>query len=61
MGHGDADPLVRYEWGSDTAKALREMGWNVDFRTYPKLAHSATPEEIDDLEAYLNERLSSLT
>ena len=34
MGHGDADPLVRYVWGQKTAEAIREMGWKVDFRTY---------------------------
>ena len=34
MGHGDADPLVKYEWGRRTADALKEMGFAVDFRTY---------------------------
>lgn len=34
MGHGDADPLVKYEWGTKTAKALEDMGFEVDFRTY---------------------------
>lgn len=34
MGHGDVDPLVKHEWGSETAKVLKEMGWTVDFRTY---------------------------
>ena len=34
MGHGDVDPLVRHDWGNDTAKVLRELGWTVDFRTY---------------------------
>ncbi|MCJ1411022.1 hypothetical protein MMC19_005110 [Ptychographa xylographoides] len=58
MGHGDADPTVRYEWGQMTAKVLQGMGWAVDFRTYKGLEHSADPEEIDDLEAYLVERLS---
>jgi predicted esterase len=36
MGHGDADLLVKYEWGVKTAEALRtELGHTkVDFRTY---------------------------
>lgn len=34
MGHGDADMVVRYEWGSKTADVLKEWGWEVDFRTY---------------------------
>ena len=57
MGHGDVDPMVKHEWGSETSKILREMGWMVDFRTYKGLAHSADPKEIDDLEKYLEQRL----
>ena len=34
MGHGDSDPLVKYEWGQKTAKILGEWGFKVDFRTY---------------------------
>ncbi len=34
MGHGDEDPLVRYDWGVMTAEKLRDWGYNVDFRTY---------------------------
>jgi len=36
MGHGDADPLIKYEWGMKTAEALKtELGHTrVDFRTY---------------------------
>lgn len=32
MGHGDADPVVRYAWGKATADKLKDWGWNVDFR-----------------------------
>ena len=60
MGHGDADPMVKHEWGLDTANTLKAMGWKVDFRTYKGLAHSADPKEIDDLEKYLEERLPPL-
>ena len=34
MGHGDRDPLVRYEWGKLTAEKLSEWGYKVEFRTY---------------------------
>lgn len=60
MGHGSVDPLVKYDWGVQTAQALKEMGWNVDFRTYEGLAHSAEPREIDDLEQWIGERLPPL-
>lgn len=60
MGHGNVDAVVRYEWGQQTALILKDMGWKVDFRTYRGLAHSADTKEIDDVEAYLNERLPPL-
>ncbi|MCJ1259290.1 hypothetical protein MMC24_007126 [Lignoscripta atroalba] len=60
MAHGDRDPTVKYEWGQRTAKVLSDWGWKVDFRTYKGLVHSADPEEIDDLESYLRERLPPL-
>jgi predicted esterase len=36
MGHGDADPLIKYDWGVKTAEALRtELGHTkVEFLTY---------------------------
>jgi predicted esterase len=54
MGHGDADPLVRYDWGQLTAKTIEEWGWKVDFRTYKGLEHSADPQEIVDLEDFID-------
>jgi predicted esterase len=35
MGHGDIDPVVRYEWGKLTAAKLKEWEYHVDFNTYP--------------------------
>jgi len=60
MGHGDSDPLVRPDWGRMTAKALRELGYKVELKMYKGLEHSADPEEIDDVEKYLNERIPAL-
>ncbi|KAH6711011.1 putative acyl-protein thioesterase 1 [Leptodontidium sp. MPI-SDFR-AT-0119] len=57
MGHGDRDPLVKPEWGQMTAKFLGKTGWKVDLKMYKGLEHSALPEEIDDVEKYLNERI----
>jgi predicted esterase len=34
MGHGDADQVVRYDWGKLTASKLKDWGHDVDFRTY---------------------------
>jgi predicted esterase len=42
MGHGDADEVVKYQWGFKTAEMLKgELGIkNVDFRTYPYVENS---------------------
>lgn len=34
MGHGNADPKVKWQWGQRSAQAIQEMGWEVEFRTY---------------------------
>jgi len=60
MGHGDIDPVVAYKFGQRSAEELTRSGWNVDFRTYKGLVHSADPQEIDDLEAYLNKQIPAL-
>lgn len=57
MGHGDSDPVVRYDWGKATAAQLKEWGWNVDLHSYRGLVHSASPQEINDLETYLRGRI----
>ena len=60
MGHGDADPIVKYQWGQMTAEKLKGWGWDVEFKTYRNLPHSASPTEIDDLEVYLKQRIPDL-
>jgi predicted esterase len=36
LGHGDADEVVKYTWGLQTAEVLRkELGHKVEFKTYP--------------------------
>jgi len=54
MGHGDADQVVKYRWGQQTAEFLKsELGHKVEFKTYRGLPHSADPQEIDDLEEFI--------
>ncbi|KAL5376100.1 hypothetical protein DPSP01_010692 [Paraphaeosphaeria sporulosa] len=60
MGHGDSDQVVAYKYGKMSSDALTEMGYNVDFRTYKGLVHSADEEELDHLEAYLTQQLPAL-
>lgn len=58
MGHGDADEVVKYQWGQQTAEFLKkELAHRVEFKTYKNLPHSAALEEIDDLEAFIKKCL----
>lgn len=57
MGHGEVDPLIKVQWGQATAERLRSWGYEVEFKTYRGLEHSAAPQEIDDLERWLKGRV----
>ncbi|KAF9493964.1 Phospholipase/carboxylesterase [Pleurotus eryngii] len=63
-GHGDADPLVKFEWGTVSRDFLStELGFalasskadtkGLSFNGYRGLVHSSSPEEINDLKAWL--------
>lgn len=34
MGHGDADPLVRYPLALETAKVLKDLDYDVTLKTF---------------------------
>ncbi|TGZ82338.1 phospholipase/carboxylesterase [Ascodesmis nigricans] len=54
QAHGQADETVKFEWGQLSRDFLKErLGQEVDWHQYPDLGHSALPEEINDLEAWL--------
>jgi lysophospholipase-1 len=57
MGHGDSDPLVRYPLAKDSEDALKKMDYNVTFKTYRGMEHSACVEELNDVEDFLASRL----
>lgn len=60
MGHGDSDALVLPRWGELSAETLKNDGFDVTLKTYRGLEHSADPDEIDDVEKYLNKRIPAL-
>ncbi|KAK9815805.1 hypothetical protein WJX72_009810 [[Myrmecia] bisecta] len=53
LGHGDADQVVRYEFGKETLEELQAVNANVEFKTYRGMGHSAVPEELRDLQQFL--------
>lgn len=57
MCHGNSDPLVRPELNMLSYQVLNTLGLNVTRKVYEGLAHSASLEELDDVEAFLKEKL----
>ncbi|RPA84375.1 Phospholipase/carboxylesterase [Ascobolus immersus RN42] len=57
MGHGEQDMVVRYAWGVLTRDVLKGLGYEVMWRSYAGLDHSANTEEIGDLEGWLEGRI----
>ena len=57
LAHGEADPLIRFDWGKKNADLMKERGFEVEWHSYPGLPHSAAPEEIDALETWVTKRL----
>ncbi|TMH06120.1 MAG: alpha/beta hydrolase [Betaproteobacteria bacterium] len=58
MAHGTADPVVRFEWGEASRRALEAAGYRVEWHTY-RMEHSVCLEEIADLGAWLRQVLAS--
>ncbi|KAF9575563.1 hypothetical protein EC968_002499 [Mortierella alpina] len=57
FGHGDADQVVKYEYGQQTSEFLQTHGYNVQFHTYPRMDHSVCPEELRDMLNFLKETI----
>jgi phospholipase/carboxylesterase len=55
-GHGTADPVVVLQRGQDSRLLLENLGYTIDWHTYP-MPHSVCAEEIADLRQWLGERL----
>ena len=55
--HGDADEVVRLQFGQQSADALRGAGLPVTFKIYRGMGHSACPAELSDVADFLTERL----
>ena len=52
MGHGSADPIVRFEWGDASRRALEAAGYRVEWHAY-RMEHSVCLEEIQAVSAWL--------
>ena len=52
LAHGWQDEVVAFQRAQDSAAALRELGYDVDWHEYP-IGHSVCMEEIRDLNDWL--------
>ncbi|KAF7725947.1 hypothetical protein EC973_009184 [Apophysomyces ossiformis] len=57
MCHGDNDPVVRLEYGEESAAYLKKLGYDLTFNMYPGLGHSASPKELADIAKFLEKLL----
>jgi len=56
--HGTIDPVVKVEWARESARLVRELGCtSYELKEYPDLPHSASMEELADVQAWLLQRL----
>ncbi|CAB1349533.1 unnamed protein product [Coregonus sp. 'balchen'] len=57
--HGEADPLVPVMFGCLTVEKLKTLcnPSNITFKTYPRMPHSACPEEIMDIKQFIEKQL----
>ena len=57
MAHGSQDPVVPPQAGERSAAVLRDLGFKVDWQTYP-MAHGVCADEIRDLGDWLERRFA---
>jgi len=56
QAHGVDDPMIPVERGEQARDRLAALGHPVEFRTYP-MQHEVCPDEIEDIAAWLRQRL----
>lgn len=56
MCHGTYDPVVPLKLAESGRDHLKEHGFKVRWHTYP-MEHSVSPEELDDIGAWLSDQL----
>jgi len=56
FAHGRHDPVVPYSLGKLSAGKLQQLGYQTEWHEYA-MPHSVTPEEVNDIERWLTQRL----
>lgn len=56
VGHGSMDPVVPFAMGKAAADILQQLGYAVDWQSYP-IAHSVAAEELSAIGRWLRARM----
>ena len=56
MAHGLYDPVVPLPLGEASRQQLDQLGYAVDWRTYP-MPHSVLPQQLMDIGMFMNDTL----
>ncbi|PON21423.1 phospholipase/Carboxylesterase [Trichoderma gamsii] len=57
QGHGVDDRLVPVGFAKKSREALTAMGFSVSWNVYGRLGHETCEDELDDVEAFIEEKL----
>ena len=58
IGHGSRDPMVAESFGQHSASRLRELGYAVEYHSYP-IEHSVSMDEIKDIGRFISACLAA--
>ncbi len=53
IGGSDIDPWVAHDLMAESAAVFERMGAQVDFRTYPGMAHTVNQDELEAIQNML--------
>ena len=60
MAHGQYDPVVPLALGETSREMLGNMGYRIEWQTYP-MQHSVSIEEVRDIGVWISQRLKALS
>ncbi|KAI9016578.1 Phospholipase/carboxylesterase/thioesterase [Phycomyces nitens] len=60
MCHGDADKVVAFAYGKESAELLKQLEYDVEFKSYPDMTHSASNQEVLDISSFLKKILPDI-
>jgi len=54
LAHGNADPVVKFNYGEMTKEVMKTQYANISWNKYSGLGHSSSPSEMKDLKKFLD-------